>query len=373
MVSDVSAVVSDYLRSDKPFAIVSVGTTPEQLLVDAPAAKAAYVLDEDLSNLGAVCDSRRRAPTRWPRHGATPRSTTSATSPSRTPRASWALPGRSSTGSTRPRRGREGPLRRRDVFYSPRRDPRRTPGRAAAGNRRRPDAAVGPQNRSGQATAWAEAVRRGVADADAVSCRLVDDPDPYPADLTLDTTASTDEVTAAAELRRYVGETCTHVLIEAGRGLTGKSVVADANRFRTAGLHVGVVASGSDVRVPSEQAERRRWNPYARFGASGSPVVRSVRRPSGTSSGGSRARCSSRPPDCSRTCRTPPGCPWWSTPAAGRRTDRCWPVSDRWWPSTPTRVPDGRTGSTRCSPSSPPTDSSSTCRSPRSPTPGCRR
>lgn len=126
---------------------------------------------------------------------------------------------------------------------------------------------VGPQNRSGQATAWAEAVRRQVTDADAVSCRLVDDPDPYPADLTLDATASRDEVAAAAELRRYVGETFTHVLIEAGRGLTGKSVVGDANRFRAAGLHVGVVASGSDVRVPSEQAERRRWNPYARFGA----------------------------------------------------------------------------------------------------------
>lgn len=56
MISDVSAVVSDYLRSDKPFAIVSVGRTPEQLLVDAPAARAAYVLQEDLSNLAEVCD-----------------------------------------------------------------------------------------------------------------------------------------------------------------------------------------------------------------------------------------------------------------------------------------------------------------------------
>ena len=35
MVSDVSAVVSDYLHSGKPFAMVSVGRTPEQLLVDA--------------------------------------------------------------------------------------------------------------------------------------------------------------------------------------------------------------------------------------------------------------------------------------------------------------------------------------------------
>jgi hypothetical protein len=56
MVADVSAVVSDYLRSEKPFAMVSVGRTPEQLLVDAPAARAAYVLREDLSNLETVLD-----------------------------------------------------------------------------------------------------------------------------------------------------------------------------------------------------------------------------------------------------------------------------------------------------------------------------
>ena len=56
MVSDVSAVVSDYLHSDKPFAMVSVGRTPEQLLVDAPAARAAYVVRDDLSNLAEVCD-----------------------------------------------------------------------------------------------------------------------------------------------------------------------------------------------------------------------------------------------------------------------------------------------------------------------------
>ena len=57
MVSDVSAVVSDYLHSGKPFAMVSVGRTPEQLLVDAPAARAAYVVRDDLSNLVDVCDN----------------------------------------------------------------------------------------------------------------------------------------------------------------------------------------------------------------------------------------------------------------------------------------------------------------------------
>ncbi len=54
MVADVSAVVSDYLRSEKPFAMVSMGRTPEELVVEAPAARAAYVLREDLSNLGPV-------------------------------------------------------------------------------------------------------------------------------------------------------------------------------------------------------------------------------------------------------------------------------------------------------------------------------
>jgi CDP-glycerol glycerophosphotransferase (TagB/SpsB family) len=56
MVSDVSAVVSDYLHSGKPFAMVSIGRTPEQLLIDAPAARAAYVVRDELSNLGEVCD-----------------------------------------------------------------------------------------------------------------------------------------------------------------------------------------------------------------------------------------------------------------------------------------------------------------------------
>jgi CDP-glycerol glycerophosphotransferase (TagB/SpsB family) len=54
MVADVSAVVSDYLYSDKPFAIVAVGRSTEQLMREAPAARAAYVLQEDLSNLDDV-------------------------------------------------------------------------------------------------------------------------------------------------------------------------------------------------------------------------------------------------------------------------------------------------------------------------------
>lgn len=56
MISDVSAVVSDYLQSGKPFSIVSVGRTVESLLGEVPAAGASYVLRDDLSNLTAVLD-----------------------------------------------------------------------------------------------------------------------------------------------------------------------------------------------------------------------------------------------------------------------------------------------------------------------------
>ncbi len=56
MVADVSAVLSDYLKANKPFSIVSVGRTPEQLLGDAPVARASYVLRDDLSNLSATLD-----------------------------------------------------------------------------------------------------------------------------------------------------------------------------------------------------------------------------------------------------------------------------------------------------------------------------
>ena len=54
MIADVSAVVSDYLYSDKPFAVVAVGRSVEELMRDAPAARAGYLLQEDLSNLPEV-------------------------------------------------------------------------------------------------------------------------------------------------------------------------------------------------------------------------------------------------------------------------------------------------------------------------------
>ncbi|MFT4164120.1 MAG: CDP-glycerol glycerophosphotransferase family protein [Microlunatus sp.] len=57
MIADVSAVVSDYLQSGKPFSIVSVGRSVESLLEEVPAARAAYVLRDDLSDVDAVLEN----------------------------------------------------------------------------------------------------------------------------------------------------------------------------------------------------------------------------------------------------------------------------------------------------------------------------
>jgi hypothetical protein len=57
MISDVSAMVSDYLQSGKPFSIVSVGRTIDELAEEAPASRAAYVIEEDLGNLEEALDN----------------------------------------------------------------------------------------------------------------------------------------------------------------------------------------------------------------------------------------------------------------------------------------------------------------------------
>ncbi|MDQ2623891.1 MAG: CDP-glycerol glycerophosphotransferase family protein, partial [Actinomycetota bacterium] len=51
MVCDVSAVVSDYLQSGKPMAIMAMGHDPAEILDLVPAARAAYVIPRSLDGL----------------------------------------------------------------------------------------------------------------------------------------------------------------------------------------------------------------------------------------------------------------------------------------------------------------------------------
>ncbi len=57
MVSDVSSVVSDYLYSGKPFAMVSVNDSDDEFTAQYPIASASYVLARDAGNLNEVLDA----------------------------------------------------------------------------------------------------------------------------------------------------------------------------------------------------------------------------------------------------------------------------------------------------------------------------
>jgi hypothetical protein len=56
MICDVSSVVSDFLFSGKPFAMVAVPSEPARFVEDYPVAKAAYVIRGDLGNLTPALD-----------------------------------------------------------------------------------------------------------------------------------------------------------------------------------------------------------------------------------------------------------------------------------------------------------------------------
>ena len=56
MISDVSSVVSDYLFSGKPFALVAVPAPPAEFVRDFPVAAGSYVVDAQLTNLDDVLD-----------------------------------------------------------------------------------------------------------------------------------------------------------------------------------------------------------------------------------------------------------------------------------------------------------------------------
>ena len=56
MVSDVSSVVSDYLFSGKPFAMIAVPAEPEAFVAEFPVARASYVVRADLADLEPQLD-----------------------------------------------------------------------------------------------------------------------------------------------------------------------------------------------------------------------------------------------------------------------------------------------------------------------------
>ncbi|WP_433164732.1 hypothetical protein [Kribbella sp. CA-247076] len=123
---------------------------------------------------------------------------------------------------------------------------------------------VGPTNSAGQGYAWAQAART-LPDVDAVSFalhrkgqfRFATD---YGVPL-----AWFGQPRWQRAQEQYVGS-YTHVLVESLRPLLGARGYPDASAdiaaLRTAGVEVGLLFHGSDIRLPSRHAKRERWSPF---------------------------------------------------------------------------------------------------------------
>lgn len=125
---------------------------------------------------------------------------------------------------------------------------------------------IGPANMAGQAWAWTRAVRRELPDVEVEAFAVPQPPLLFPVDVALPADAYARDVRWQVEFEMHVLAELTHVLIEAGRPvagtLNGRTFAADARRLRDAGLAVGLVFHGSEIRDPRLHAQRYEWSPF---------------------------------------------------------------------------------------------------------------
>jgi hypothetical protein len=126
---------------------------------------------------------------------------------------------------------------------------------------------IGPVNYAGQAWQWARAVSRH-PDVGAVNLSL-DSANTYgfPNDVVLDERVYWRSDSWGRRQLAGVAAAFTHVLHEAEKPLFGRAcgfdVRAEAARLRAAGVGVGVVSHGTDLRSPARHRTIDRWSPFA--------------------------------------------------------------------------------------------------------------
>jgi glycosyltransferase involved in cell wall biosynthesis len=127
--------------------------------------------------------------------------------------------------------------------------------------------AIGPANSAGQAWAWARAAEHHLTGVQARVIAIRNGRYDYPADELVDRRHYLND--AGWQLRQLADARSrwTHVLLEAGRpilgGLTGRDFVADARLLAGAGVEVGLVMHGSEVRDPRRHRGSDAFSPFA--------------------------------------------------------------------------------------------------------------
>ena len=125
---------------------------------------------------------------------------------------------------------------------------------------------IGPANFAGQGNLWARAAEMLPAvQAVSVQPRAVG-PIRYEADLTVSPHMAAHSRHWAKRNLELVKDQYTHVLVEAGYPVFGAAfgndLVSEIKDLKRAGLTVGYIAHGSDVRKPAEHAQRDPFSPF---------------------------------------------------------------------------------------------------------------
>ncbi|WP_226344396.1 glycosyltransferase [Agilicoccus flavus] len=123
---------------------------------------------------------------------------------------------------------------------------------------------IAPANFAGQGRLWARSVDRNIEGVGA-RCMAVTGAMRFAVDQEVDPSVYRD-AKWQYEQEKYVLANYSHVLVEAERPvfgtLYGRTCAPELPRLRAAGLQVGLISHGSDVRIPSEHAARFPHSPF---------------------------------------------------------------------------------------------------------------
>jgi hypothetical protein len=124
---------------------------------------------------------------------------------------------------------------------------------------------IGPANFAGQGYAWARAAELAIEGLQAESLTRTVGTFKFPTDDSVSPYAYTTGKWKNRQNQRVI-EHFTHVLVEAGRPITGylhgRNVDGEIGIFTNAGLSCAVVSHGSDTRIPSNHVNRYPHSPF---------------------------------------------------------------------------------------------------------------
>lgn len=125
---------------------------------------------------------------------------------------------------------------------------------------------IGPANSAGQAWAWSRAAARFLPHVRPSVITVRNERYDFPTDVPVLRTAFAGDTSWQAAAAASAAGTWTHALLEAGRPifgtLNGRDFRGDAAMLADAGVRVGLVFHGSEIRDPRHHAQTHEWSPF---------------------------------------------------------------------------------------------------------------